>query len=176
LLTSDQIIELLALVPLPVEGGYYRQSYIAEEGIPTSALPSRYSGPKPFSSAIYYLLFDDQFSALHRLPTDEIYHHYLGDPVEMLLLYPDGESRRIVGGGDLLAGQMLQWVAPAGVWQGSRLVPGGLLALLGTTMAPAYGPEDFELGECADLLRQFPGEGELIRALTRDDQDHRIGS
>jgi predicted cupin superfamily sugar epimerase len=169
LLSPSEIITLLNLEPLPVEGGYFRQTYLAAETVPIQALPPRYSVSKPFCSLIYYLLYDDLFSAMHRLPTDEIYHHYLGDPVEMLLLSPDGGSRRVVGGSDLSAGQTVQWIAPAGAWQGTRLVPGGRLALLGTTMAPAYTPEDFELGDRSALLTQYPAEGDLIRALTRTD-------
>jgi hypothetical protein len=168
-LTADQIIVLLDLEPLPEEGGLFRQTYRAAEEIPASALPRRYGGPRRFATAIYYLLTDDpdSFSALHRLKTDEIYHFYLGDPVEMLLLRPEGGSERIVLGPDLAAGQQMQFIVPSGAWQGSRLVPGGRWALLGTTMAPGYEQEDFELGDREALLSEYPNQAELIRSLTR---------
>jgi len=168
-LTADRIIELLGLVPLPEEGGLFRQTYRSAEHVPTSALPPRYGAPRRFATAIYYLLTDDpdSFSALHRLKTDEVYHFYLGDPVEMLLLHPDRGSERVILGQDLAAGQRVQLVVPAGTWQGSRLIAGGSYALLGTTMAPGYEQGDFELGSREALLRDHPDQAELIRGLTR---------
>jgi len=168
-LTAKQLIELLELEPLPVEGGLFRQTYCSEERIPLSALPGRYRAGKPFATAIYYLLTSDpdSFSALHRLPTDEVYHFYLGDPVEMLLLFPDGGGRRVVLGQEILQGQQVQVVAPAGVWQGSRLVPGGRFALLGTTMAPGFDATDYVGGHREEMQSRYPDQAELIRALTR---------
>jgi uncharacterized protein len=156
---SHKLIELYGLARLPVEGGYFAQTYHGAE---------RAAG-RPVSTAIYYLLDadPDSFSALHRLPADEIYHFYLGDPVEMLLLYPDGRSERAILGPDVLAGQRVQFVAPAGVWQGSHLRPGGQFALLGTTMAPGYVDSDYTGGEREALVREYPSEADLIRRLTR---------
>jgi hypothetical protein len=168
-LTADQIIKLLGLEPLLEEGGLFRQTYRSAEQVSAAALPPRYTAPRQFATAIYYLLSDepDSFSALHRLKSDEVYHFYLGDPVEMLLLHPDGSSERIVLGQDLAAGQQVQLVVAAGAWQGSRLIRGGGYALLGTTMAPGYEQDDFELGKREDLLRDYPGQAELIWGLTR---------
>lgn len=168
-MTARQLIEHLKLVPLPVEGGYFRQTYRSEETLARSALPGRYGSERAFGTAIYYLLSDelDCFSALHRLPTEEVYHFYLGNPVELLLLQADGRSARVELGQDLLAGQRVQFVVPRGVWQGSRLQAGGQWALLGTTMAPGYDPSDYEGGEREELIRRYPREAELIRALTR---------
>ncbi|MGH9777147.1 MAG: cupin domain-containing protein [Candidatus Acidiferrales bacterium] len=169
MLTAEELIELLKLEPLPIEGGLFRQTYHSTENIPRSALPARYHGDKPFATAIYFLLTSDpdSFSALHRLPTDEVYHFYLGDPVELLLLFPDGGGRRIVLGQDILHGQLVQFVVPAGTWQGSRLIPGGRFALLGTTMAPGFDPTDYVGGKRTELVTRYPDHAELIRALTR---------
>lgn len=164
---AKQLIEHFHLSPLAGEGGLYAESYRSREHIPHAALPARYPEAKSFGTAILYMLLPDDFSALHRLPTDEIYHFYLGDPVEMLLLLPDGSSRSIVLGQDVLNDQLVQCVAPAGAWQGSRLRPGGSYALLGTTMAPGFTPADFELGNRAALLRDYPGEAGQIIRLTR---------
>src|SRR5690349_11425724 len=124
--TAERLIELLDLQPLTGEGGYFRQTWVAADTIPATGLPARYGRAKPAGTAIYYLVTDadDGFSALHRLPTDEVFHFYLGDPVEQLLLHPDGRSERVILGSALVAGQRVQHVAPAGSWQGTRLVPG----------------------------------------------------
>jgi predicted cupin superfamily sugar epimerase len=169
MLSADRIIELLDLRPLPREGGHFRQSYRAAESISSDALPARYQRDKQLCTAIYYLLTSDpdSFSALHRLPTDEIYHFYLGDPVEMLLLYPDGDSAVVRLGSDLRAGEQVQFVVPAEIWQGSRLTPGGSFALMGTSMAPGYDEGDYTGGERGALSERYPDRAELIRSLTR---------
>ena len=170
MLSADRIIEYLDLRPLPLEGGHFRQSYRAAESISSDALPARYQRDKQLCTAIYYLLTSDpdSFSALHRLPTDEIYHFYLGDPVEMLLLHPDGDSAFVRLGPDLRAGQQVQFVVPAGVWQGSRLASDGACALMGTTMAPGYDEGDYTGGERGALSERYPDRADLIRELTRE--------
>jgi predicted cupin superfamily sugar epimerase len=169
-LTAEQVIELLRLEPLPIEGGYYRVTYLAEETLGAATLPERYGGSRATGGAIYYLLHGDSFSALHRLLTDEIYHFYLGQPVEMLLLYPDGHDEVVRLGTDLAAGERVQMVVSRGAWQGSRLADSaGGFALLGTTMAPAYDQADFELGDREALIAAYPQRAELIRALTREE-------
>jgi predicted cupin superfamily sugar epimerase len=169
MLTAEVLIRRLGLQPLPIEGGYFTQSYVSTESVAAEALPARYGSPRSFSTAIYYLLTSDadSFSALHRLATDEVYHFYLGDPVEMLLLHPDGRGERVELGPNVPDGQRVQFVVPRDVWQGSRLVPGGRWALLGTTMAPGFDARDFVLGERPELVRRYPQHTELIRQLTR---------
>lgn len=169
-LTVELLIEKLGLEPLPDEGGLFRQTYISSETIPARCLPSRYPRQdKAFGTAIFYLLTDaaDSFSALHRLLTDEVYHYYLGDPLEVTLLYPDGTSQRVQLGHNILEGQQLQFVVPAGTWQGMRVAPGGSYGLIGTTMSPGYANEDFQLGQRSELLAQYPQERDPILALTR---------
>ena len=170
LITIEDLIRVLQLQPLPDEGGLFSQSYCSVESIPADGLPPRYAGkPRPFGTAIYYLLTSaaDSFSALHRLLTDEVFHFYLGDPLEGLLLYPDGASRTVTLGQDILAGEQIQFVVPAGIWQGWRVKAGGKVALIGTTMAPGYTQADFELGKREILTAQYPGSAKQIRRLTR---------
>lgn len=164
------MIKELGLAPLPVEGGHFRQTYKANETVSFALAGQQNPILKPRSSAILYLLSanPDSFSALHALPTDEIYHFYLGDPVELLLLKPDGVSEAITLGHDVLNGQHVQCTVPAGVWQGSRLMPGGEFALLGATMAPGYTDADYTPGERAALVKQYPDRAELITQLTRE--------
>jgi len=166
-MTAEEIKARLKLTPLPREGGYYVETYRAAESIPREALPARYRSAKPAGTAIYYLLTPDTFSALHRLPTDEIYHFYLGDPVELLKLRPDGTGLVTALGSDLAGGLHPQVVVPRGVWQGSRLRSGGRFALLGTTMAPGYEAEDYEPGLREALTAEFPDFADWILALTR---------
>lgn len=168
-MNAQQIIELLDLRPLPVEGGHFRQTHRGGLVLPPEALSPANQDPHPISTTIYYLLTDDpdSFSALHRLPTDEIWHFYLGDPVEMLLLHPDGSAQTVELGSDLAAGQQVQFVVPAESWQGARLTADGKFALMGTSMAPGYIDEDYEGGERETLIASYPDQAERIRELSR---------
>lgn len=163
-LSADAIISALGLEPLGFEGGYYREQH--RSALDLEGLPETYVGPRSAATAIYYLLTPSSLSLMHRLRTDEVYHFYLGDPVQQLLLWPDGRSETVTIGPDLLAGQRVQHVVPAGVWQGSRLVPGGRFALMGTTMAPGFDLADFELGDRTALVAAYPGRAGLLQALT----------
>jgi len=167
MLTVEALRALLGLTPHPVEGGYFVETYRSAELLPGAALPSRYAGARALGTAIYYLLTPETFSAMHRLASDEIFHFYVGDPVEMLQLWPDGSHRVVVIGPDLEAGERPQVIVPRGIWQGARLRPGGRLALLGTTVAPGFDYADYETGRRADLLASHPGAQALITALTR---------
>src|SRR5262249_33731721 len=120
------------------------------------------------STAIYYLLTPETFSALHRLQSDEVFHFYLGSPVRMLQLLPDGSGRTIVLGPNVLGGQEVQVVVPRGVWQGSLLEPGGDFALLGCTVAPGFEYADYEAGRRSVLEAQYPAFAGLIARLTVD--------
>jgi predicted cupin superfamily sugar epimerase len=168
-LTAEQVIRHFDLRPLPGEGGMFRQTYLADERIPHGALPPRYPHDKPLGTAIVYLLTaaPDSLSEMHALPTDEVYHFYAGDPVDMLLLHPEGRGERVRLGQDFLDGQHVQLVVPRSVWQGSRLAPGGRWALMGTTMAPGYTDSDYLRGARADLLARYPEFASDITRLTR---------
>lgn len=172
-ITAQQLIAALGLAPLPMEGGYYRETYRSSVSLSPGSLPSQYQGgeaeprPRAASTAIYYLLSPDTCSRMHRLPTDEVFHFYLGDPVEMLQLEPrTGTGKVHLLGSDVLGEQQVQVVVPAGVWQGSRLLPGGRFALMGTTMAPGFEFSDFEPGDRTYLQTAFSEFAELIAALT----------
>jgi predicted cupin superfamily sugar epimerase len=167
MLTAEELIRLLQLEPLAREGGWYRETYRSSLQLPAEVLTPRYCAPRSAGTAIYYLLTPDTYSSLHRLPTDEVFHFYLGDPVEMLQLGPNPEDRgRIVTlGSDILAGQHVQTVVPAGVWQGSVLRAGGAFALMGTTMAPGFDFADYEAADRDALIATFPDFAEWITRL-----------
>ena len=150
------IIEKLKLVPLAGEGGYFRRTYAASEKM----------GARPCSTAIYYLVTPESFSSLHRLQQDEMFHFYLGDPVEMLQITSEGVRSLRTLGSDLSAGQEPQVLAPGKVWQGTRLVGDGKWALLGCTVSPGFEYADNEIPERAKLLELFPQHAEWITKFT----------
>ena len=155
-MAARDIINKLELEPLPGEGGYFRQTWKSGSG-----------------TAIYFLLTpgENGFSALHELTEVEIYHFYVGDPVQLVLFPPDEPPREIILGSGLDRGEIPQFIVPGGTVQGSRLVSGGQWALMGTTMAPGYSPEGFRLIPRTELLDGFPNYHEWIMALTRKEDD-----
>ena len=165
--TAQQLIDRLGLKPHP-EGGYFRETYRSSEHIGQDALPRRYTGARSFGTALYYLLTAETFSAIHRVKTDEIWHFYCGDSVEMLQLSPDGSGFVTTLGSDIENGTQLQAVVPWGTWQGARLVQGGRYALLGMTVAPGFEFTDLQLGRRHELLHSHPSYKAMIIALTRE--------
>ncbi|HEY1649821.1 MAG TPA: cupin domain-containing protein [Terracidiphilus sp.] len=160
-MTADEIKRLLQLEPHPVEGGWYRRTYTSAVSV------ALLRGVRPYGTTIYYLLEAGTFSEMHVLASDEIFHFYLGDPVEMLQLYPDGGSAALTLGPDLEAGQHVQLVVPAGVWQGTRLIGDGKVSLLGCTVTPGFDFADYRNAGAAELIATWPLEAERIRKLTR---------
>lgn len=160
-MTAAEIKALLKLEPHPMEGGHFRQTYVSAEKVQLER------GIRTVATAIYYLLEEGAFSEMHVLRSDEVFHFYLGDPVEMLQLYPDGGSEVIVLGPDLAAGEHVQLVVPAGVWQGSRLMRAGKVALLGCTVSPGFDYADYRGGSYEELAEKWPARRDWIRALTR---------
>lgn len=156
---AEEIIRALRLFPLPHEGGYFVETHRAH---------AQHDG-QSLSTAIYYMLTPKTFSAIHRLKADEVWHFYLGDPVELLLLRPGGVGETLVLGADLAAGMRPQIVVPKGVWQGARLKGGGPhgFALMGTTMSPGFTPAEFILAKRGSLAADYPAYAGIIRELTR---------
>lgn len=162
----QRLIRALNLVPLPEEGGYFAETYRAQGLIPAQALASRGQGQRCLATAIYYLVTPEAFSALHRVKSTEIFHFYLGDPVEMLQIAPEGAHALLTLGPDVLAGQNPQAIVRRDTWQGTRLVPGGRFALLGCTVSPGFDYADYEHGHRQKLLQLFPHLREHIHTFT----------
>lgn len=156
--TVAQLVERLELAPLPIEGGLFRQTWVGEE-----------RDGRPVGTAIVVLLaaVGGHFSALHRLPIDEVWYFQSGDPIELLLLEPGAAGRVVLLGSDVLDGQELQVTVPAGTWMGARVAPGGEWSLFATSMAPGFIPADYEPGDAEALVRDWPEHEARIRALTR---------
>ena len=167
-MTADEVKKILGLAPHPREGGYYVRTYESGELLPVGSFADRrYEGPRHTSTAIYYLLEPATFSEMHRLRSDEMFHFYAGDPVEMLQLHGQGSGQVIRIGNRLAFGERPQVVVPRGIWQGSRLAPGGEWALLGCTVSPGFEFEDYETAEREKLCAGWPAFIQLISALTR---------
>ena len=159
-------IDKLQLITHP-EGGYYRETYRSEIAIPKEALPAGFTGPRLVSTAIYFLLEGDNFSAFHRLRSDELWHFYAGSPITVHVIEPDGGSSEIQLGGDPDAGGVLQAVVRAGRWFASRVRNPKTFALAGCTVAPGFDFADFEMAKRAELVRLYPQHRRLIESLTR---------
>jgi hypothetical protein len=166
-MTAEDVKKLLGLVPHPREGGWYVRTWESAEVVGAEAFAdARYESARRTSTAIYYLLEPETFSEMHKLKSDEIFHHYLGGPVEMLQLHADGSGERVVIGKDLEAGERPQVVVRRGVWQGSRLLSGEF-ALLGCTVSPGFEFEDYEAADRAELMGLWREWAEMIEELTR---------
>jgi predicted cupin superfamily sugar epimerase len=167
--SAQEIIEKLDLVPLPEEGGYYRETYRSEgEKLPAKTFGIDAESKRSISTAIYYLVSAESFSAIHRIKSDEVFHYYAGDPVEMIQFDDQGNLSRFILGNDILGGETPQVVVPKGVWQALRLVEGGQWALLGTTVAPGFEFEDFEVGTREKMTELFPHLSNDIQRFTRE--------
>ena len=149
-MTGPEVAALLGLEPLPHEGGMWAQTWIDE-----------------LSTAIYFLMQPGDFSAMHRLDGPEIWHHYAGDPARMVLLHADGNVTRPTLGDDLPAGERPCVVVPPGDWMAAETL--GEWSLVGTTMAPGYTQEGFELGDRVDLVHRYPRAADDITRMTRED-------
>ena len=149
-----------------VEGGAFKETYRSTGHIAQEALPAEFNGNRPYGTAIYFLLQQGQFSALHRIAADEVWHFYEGDALEVVEITPAGVLHIHKLGRNPEAGETFQCVIPAGSWFGSRVAANGEYALVGCTVAPGFDFADFELAKRDYLLREFPQHQQLIKELT----------
>lgn len=164
----SQLIELLGLAPLQEEGGYYRETYRAAVMIADAGLSPQAAGrgSRCAATCILYMLTANTHSALHVLTSDEIYHFYRGDPVELTMIEPTGSLRHVILGPVVEENQRCQFVVPAGVWQGARLTGGGSWALMGTTVTPGFEFADCRIAD-SSLCDSFPQHASIIERLLR---------
>ena len=156
------LIDHYHLEPLPVEGTLFLSTYRSAR---------EFGEGKPFGTAMIGLYCEEPQSRtlFHRLPADEIWHFYGGDPLRLILLYPDGSSRNVIMGANPFAGQLVQFVVPAGVWQAGHIVKDGKYSLFGCTLAPGFTGDMFEGGTRKRLLAEYPDRAEDINQLGCDD-------
>ncbi len=159
-------IEKYQLLPHP-EGGYYAETYRSAETVRPDALPERFKGERSFSTGIYFLLESHHFSAFHRIQSDEMWHFYAGEALEVFVIYPESGNLDLIRlGQNPENGEVFQAVVPAGTWFASRPAAGGLYALVGCTVSPGFDFEDFEMAEREKLSLKFPQHRDLIKHLT----------
>ena len=159
----EALIKHFDLQPLPVEGTLYASTYRSAQ---------EFEGG-PMGTAMIGLYCEEplSLSRFHRLTTDEVWHFYGGDPLRLVLLYPDGSNQDVVLGSDPLAGQQVQFVIPAGVWQAGHILAGGRYSLFGCTLAPGFTGSMFEGGTRARLLAAYPERREdILRLACPDDE------
>jgi uncharacterized protein len=164
-LKAEELIRQLDLTRHP-EGGWYRENYRSAGQIADQALPDRFKGARSFSTAIYFLLEQDDFSSFHRIQSDELWHYYTGSPASIHLITADGNMATLLLGPDISQGQQFQVVIPAGCWFAAEPAAAGYF-LAGCTVAPGFDFTDFELADRASLLVSYPQHAELICRLTR---------
>jgi predicted cupin superfamily sugar epimerase len=154
---AEAIIAQLQLEMLPVEPILFRQTW------------RRTEGNEVLGTVMLGAMLAESFSVMHRLTADEAWHFYSGDPIELLLLHPDGSHSMVILGSNPLANQTQQLVVPAGTWMGGRLISGGVFALFGNTMTPGFTSERFEGGDRTELCAKWPAASTMITALTHDE-------
>ena len=162
----QQLRQHYQMQPHP-EGGYFLQTYKSFGSIPSSVLPEGFSGPRPFSTAIYFLLEQGNFSAFHRIRSDECWHFYEGQCLLVHILNPEGLLRTIRLGPDIANGELYQYVVPANCWFASEPAPGSIYSFVGCTVSPGFDFADFELAEAATLAADYPQQATIIRRLCR---------
>lgn len=160
----QNLIHQYNLLPHP-EGGYFKETYRSEESIPASVLPLRFSGGRTFSTAIYFLLLKDLFSAFHRIKSDECWHFYEGDSLKVHVLHHNGTYELIRLGKNREEGEVYQAIVPAGAWFASET--SGEYSFVGCTVAPGFDFKDFELAKAAELKSEYPISENLIERLCR---------
>jgi uncharacterized protein len=159
-------IDALQLKPHP-EGGFYRETYRALLQIEKSALRGLFKGDRSASTAIYFLIDGDNFSAFHRIASDEMWHFYAGGPLAVEIIDPAGRYSQILVGNDPEGGEQFQAVVPAGFWFASHVRSPGSYSLVGCTVAPGFDFAEFEIAQRAALIAEYPQHRALIERFTR---------
>lgn len=162
-MNADYWIQVLALERHP-EGGYFRETYRGNEKI--TGLPERYSGTRNPSTSMYYLLKGSEFSAFHRIKSDEVWHFYEGYPIKLFIINREGTFSEHILGRDAGAGQVFQWVIPHDEWFAAKPLDKEGFSLVGCDVSPGFEFEDFELANRRELIHEFPLHKDVIIRFT----------
>jgi len=164
---AQDIIEKLNLLPHP-EGGFFKETFRSKGSISKDELGNGYSGPRSYSTAIYFLLTSDSFSAFHRIKQDEFWHHYDGAAINVHVIDPDGNYSCTVVGKDYNNGEVPQFVVEGGCWFASEVHNNDEFSLVGCTVSPGFDFNDFELADKDKLTELYPEHKDVISRLTRN--------
>ncbi len=148
------------------EGGYFKEVYRASELIKKEHLPDRYSGDRNYSTSIYFLITSENYSAFHKIKSDETWHFYYGSPLTLHVLDKEGKYSRIKIGNNPGNGEVFQYTVSRGDWFAASVDEKDSYALLGCTVAPGFLFDDFELGKKETMIKQFPAHETLIKRFT----------
>ena len=162
----EQLINQFGLQPHP-EGGWFRESYRSTESIAASALPDRFHAERSLATAIYFLLEKGNFSAFHRIKSDECWHFYAGGTLHVYVIHANGELEIKKLGRDIANGETFQFVVPGDCWFTAEPVKGAEFCFVGCTVAPGFNFTDFELADAAELIKQYPKHINIIKRLCR---------
>jgi predicted cupin superfamily sugar epimerase len=166
MLTVQQLVRQYNMLPHP-EGGYYKETYRSKQVIVQSALPEEFSGDRNCSTAIYFLLEQGNFSAFHKIKSDECWHFYAGQTLEVFVLLPNGHLDIIQLGNDISNGETFQYVVPANCWFASKPKANTSFSFVGCTVAPGFDFKDFELAKADELIQLYPQHKNSIQSLCR---------
>lgn len=159
-------IDKLQLFPHP-EGGYYREVYRAGEMILAEHLPGNYKGNRNISTSIYFLLNEKDFSAFHRLKSDELWHFYDGSAVKISVIDEDGKFFEVLLGRQISNGEQFQTIIKKNCWFASEMLDKDSFALVGCTVSPGFDFQDFEMADCGELIELYPLHEHIIKRLCR---------
>jgi len=163
---AQELIQQLELQEHP-EGGYFKETYRSEGGIPESVLGDEFSGSRNYSTGIYFLLTSEAFSAFHKIHQDEMWHFYQGSPLTIHMISPDGEYSKQVIGLNFDEDQVPQFTVPKEYWFASEVNNPDSYTLVGCTVSPGFDFRDFELAVKSKLSKLFPQHTKIIERLTR---------
>lgn len=165
-MTVETLVKELDLLPHP-EGGYYKETYRSEGKVAQTCLPSDFKGARNMATAIYFLIDKGNFSALHKIKSDETWHFYYGDALEVIEINEQGILTITQLGTNILEGETFQYTVKANTWFGSRVSENGSFSLVGCTVYPGFDFNDFKLANREDLINLFPKHKNIIVELTR---------
>ena len=164
MINAATLVEKYQLEKHP-EGGYYKETFKSNVVLPSASLPKDFGGDRVCSTAIYFLLEQGQFSAFHKIKSDECWHFYTGQTLEIFVLFENGHLEIIKLGNDIEHGEVFQYVVPANCWFASRPAAHSTFCFVGCTVAPGFDFKDFELAKKEDLIATYPKYEQQIKEL-----------
>jgi predicted cupin superfamily sugar epimerase len=163
-LTAEEVRSLLNLEP-NATCGFVRGTYVSDSSIAPGGLPPPFADHRPMGSALYFLVTSTAPVRLHRIRNDQLYHYYLGDPLEVFLLHADGSTERVIVGPDLRAGNRVQLLIPGDTFHTARVIGRRRWFLGASTEWPGVVPTDVEIGNIAEIAAKYPAVADALRAI-----------